>query len=975
MAAEVVGVGLAGLHRLRHQAAGGEPRSAPPRRGRGTRAARCRRRGESSARPTRSAAPLRHRRLPELALGAAALGGREHALELGEVVEGSLREHRAVEVERDRVTGCPGSRARAQTPASAHLLEARDRDAIGSRASDSDRRLERAADVTAGARRTPRARASAPARARSARSSPLRANSGGPLLGDLERAAGAEPQPQHADLAREREDGDAEAGAGEQRDDEPEAEPLVGRQRPRRAAAGNAANAAASTALRATAGQPTVERAPKQAQGAPARPRRIAPTIVDGEGRHQRRREIGGASSEPAITPAASTSSAQISSAQATLRARAVVDPERRQRRVARRGAGELRKARPRQHPEQTVAQPRARRNLAVPANRRLRQVTLAARGRRGSLLDAGGRYARDDAAFDARDRLRRRDLRARADAAGDDARTSTTCDSVVEPRSLFDAVGAAVHRLRDRVPVIANYWLEHHPDDRRVRRDRLPDDQRQPGAWSARSCCCRSAPSRSATRRRRARSADCGDGLNFAAARSFHSSVFSMAFAGTCSRAPRPPRRCAATCSPPAGGRLPGLDPASPTPSRRRRRAGLARAGLVEHHRGQARSHWRRAQSAGVSCPGRRAGRGRRAIAAIASGAVAIDSALLGLVAPLLPEIQARDRAGDEAVGIALPPTRPDRAALAAAWTGGRFAAGGSKLLTAGLLLVAAGSATGRALRLARVADRRPRRSGHRIGGELDRRPGARLGLGADGQARQDARRRARRRPGSARSSGPRSAGSTADLLVVRGPVPDRLGAPRSVLLVAALVVLPPEPRRGRDRRPRRWRRSSAPAAPARAPGAAADRRSRSLVLGLIEVVAAARPRRAARPVELGDRAPVRGLDRGRRGVRAVRRALGRPQRTRVPGRSSACSRPSRRGLLAVLAGVAGRSSRSRLRRRLQPRDLGRRPVARRGLRRARARVRLRGPEPRSTPAATRSARCRRRAARRRRRGPRLRP
>ena len=32
--------------------------------------------------------------------------------------------------------------------------------------------------------------------------------------------------------------------------------------------------------MRATAGQPTVERAPKQAHGAPARPRRIAPTIA-----------------------------------------------------------------------------------------------------------------------------------------------------------------------------------------------------------------------------------------------------------------------------------------------------------------------------------------------------------------------------------------------------------------------------------------------------------------------------------------------------------------------------------------------------------------------------------------------------------------------------------------------------------------------------------------------------------------------
>ena len=44
--------------------------------------------------------------------------------------------------------------------------------------------------------------------------------------------------------------------------------------------AGSAAKPAASAALRATAAQLTVEWAPKQAQGAPARPRMIALTIV-----------------------------------------------------------------------------------------------------------------------------------------------------------------------------------------------------------------------------------------------------------------------------------------------------------------------------------------------------------------------------------------------------------------------------------------------------------------------------------------------------------------------------------------------------------------------------------------------------------------------------------------------------------------------------------------------------------------------
>ena len=72
----------------------------------------------------------------------------------------------------------------------------------------------------------------------------------------------------------------ASARAGEQRDDEPEAEPLVGRELVARAGTGARRTPTASTALRATALQPTVERAPKQAQGAPARPRRIAATIV-----------------------------------------------------------------------------------------------------------------------------------------------------------------------------------------------------------------------------------------------------------------------------------------------------------------------------------------------------------------------------------------------------------------------------------------------------------------------------------------------------------------------------------------------------------------------------------------------------------------------------------------------------------------------------------------------------------------------
>ena len=44
-----------------------------------------------------------------------------------------------------------------------------------------------------------------------------------------------------------------------------------------------------------------------------------------------------------------------------------------------------------------------------------------------------------------------------------------------------------------------------------------------------------------------------------------------------------------------------------------------------------------------------------RRAILTIAISAIALETALLGMVAPLLPEIESRTGAGDEALGLAL--------------------------------------------------------------------------------------------------------------------------------------------------------------------------------------------------------------------------------------------------------------------------------------------------------------------------------
>ena len=77
----------------------------------------------------------------------------------------------------------------------------------------------------------------------------------------------------------------------------------------------------------------------------------------------------------------------------------------------------------------------------------------------------------------------------------------------------------------------------------------------------------------------------------------------------------------------------------------------------------------------------------------AIAIGAVAIDSALLGLVAPLLPEIQARTGAGDEAVGLALAAYAVPIALFSLPLGRAADAVGRRKLLVAGLALVAAGS------------------------------------------------------------------------------------------------------------------------------------------------------------------------------------------------------------------------------------------------------------------------------------------
>jgi len=82
-----------------------------------------------------------------------------------------------------------------------------------------------------------------------------------------------------------------------------------------------------------------------------------------------------------------------------------------------------------------------------------------------------------------------------------------------------------------------------------------------------------------------------------------------------------------------------------------------------------------------------------RRAILAIGVGAITIDSALLGLIAPLLPLIQERTGASDAGVGLALAAYAVPIALLSLPLGRAADRVGRRALLILGLLLVAAGS------------------------------------------------------------------------------------------------------------------------------------------------------------------------------------------------------------------------------------------------------------------------------------------
>jgi MFS family permease len=86
--------------------------------------------------------------------------------------------------------------------------------------------------------------------------------------------------------------------------------------------------------------------------------------------------------------------------------------------------------------------------------------------------------------------------------------------------------------------------------------------------------------------------------------------------------------------------------------------------------------------------------GRSRRAILVVAVGAITIDAALLGLIAPLLPMIEERTGASDAALGVALAAYAVPIAILSLPLGRAADRLGRRAILIAGLLLIAAGSA-----------------------------------------------------------------------------------------------------------------------------------------------------------------------------------------------------------------------------------------------------------------------------------------
>ncbi len=231
-----------------------------------------------------------------------------------------------------------------------------------------------------------------------------------------------------------------------------------------------------------------------------------------------------------------------------------------------------------------------------------------------------------------------------------------------------------------------------------------------------------------------------------------------------------------------------------------------------------------------------RSAKRGRGAVMAIAVGAVTIDTALLGLIAPLLPAIEQRTGAGDATLGLALAAYAVPIVLLSLSLGRAADSFGRRPLLVAGMSFVAVGSIliavsdsigvllAARAVQgvgsaaswisaLALVSDTAPP-------GKRGEALGVALGATSAGSI-----------------AGPALGGVTADLLSFEAPFVIFCGLAIG-LLVAAIVVLPREARRAGPSLPALPAIVAATRSGAGAWGAAILLGT-ACALGLIEVVA----------------------------------------------------------------------------------------------------------------------------------------
>ena len=303
---------------------------------------------ESSASPIRSRSAISD--LPPPGPARRRLGGRQHALELGQVVERPLGEHGAVRIERDRERAARDPQLAPDLGARRPRRRPPPRRRVAGQGCD--RRLQPAADAAALRGEDGERQRRSPARARSARSASTRAPSSGPSSGISSAAAGPRRSRSiptsrasaRTATARPRHRSSATA--------EPEPEPLVGGQAPlRQQREGGEARGQGQVARHRP---PADRRARAEAgagrAGAPAQER---PDERRREHGHQRRRRARRPGRCPRRPRPPGRARWRPASAQATQRSRSPSISNVRQRRAAGAGARELQHRRPRQDERQ----------------------------------------------------------------------------------------------------------------------------------------------------------------------------------------------------------------------------------------------------------------------------------------------------------------------------------------------------------------------------------------------------------------------------------------------------------------------------------------------------------------------------------------------------------------------------------------------------------------------------------------------